>query len=1766
MAATRIYIPTFISSVNYSAARVLPRVFFFNGTKACEPYYLQGYGVTNNVTSSVLTKFPYFDHYSGNNPSSDSFSLLFNNETPVYGSIPNESLYTRYWEKYVQILYNPRTRLVNTSAIIPLADYFKMNLNDKVTFRGNLYYLRAINDYNLSNGECNIQLLGPILKDTIPPPARGTTTTTTFGPTTTTTGGPTTTTTSTSTTTLRPTTTTTSTTKAPTTTTTTTFCECITAVTFNPLGAQIEYVDCFGVVQIYTIPGTDVGLEFKFCGNNPQVISGTANVTVEGVCIGTACPEPITTTSTSTTKAPTTTTTTTFCECITAVTFNPLGAEIEYVDCFGVVQVYSIPGEDVGLEFKFCGNNPQVIEGSANVTVEGVCVGTACPEPQTTTTTSTTSGPTTTTTSTTQAPADCVQFVNIEVTEAGNVTYLDCYNVPQIQNVGIGPEVIGTSLFCVQRNTLSGTAMFTIDSFGPNCSLASTTTTTTTAGPTTTTTTQPPTTTTNAPGCAIWKVENTSNLFDEQIDVQYCGNSVRTNGVFITRNSTVFICVQNDNIRITPGGGEDLILTRIGTSCQPTTTTQAPTTTTTQAPTTTTTTLPFCGLYTVINNNVQTQDYYYVPCGSNTYVTSSIAGFSQKTRCVQNGLIEPAPETILNIVNEEISCTIDPTTSTTTSTTTQAPCVVYSIYRPVTATGLASADFKYLPCGSTGPVSGQSWTDIALGEEKIRCVSDVEFNFELRDFSQIVITRIGTACNVDPTTTTTSTTLAPTTTTTTTQGPCIVYSIYRPPTAFGFPSADYKYLPCGKSGSVSGESWTDISLGQTQLRCVTDIEFNFELRDFSQIVITRLGTTCNVDPTTTTTSTTSTTSTSTSTSTTTTTTGAPTTTTTTTQAPTTTTTTIPPFSTVISATDCATETEFKYIRTFYNVLEFGFDDVLKFADPIDGIYCWKVINFNLPNTPEFERVFETVYPAPFGCQDCPDYGITTTTTQAPTTTTTTTAGPTTTTTRASTTTSTTSTSTSTSTTSTTTAAPTTTTSTSTSTTSTTTQAPTTTTTTLGVGCTKWQINCNAGGCTTNYFDCSNTLRTISGVQTYPMIICVYPSTTPTGNAAYVSLGIGCEVTTTTTSTTTLPPTTTTSTSTSTTSTSTSTTTAAPTTTTTTVLTPLVNDGLVLWNSCDSLTGSVWIDKTGRGNDGLVSGSTLTQTGSLGYAFNGTDNYVTYPITLNGQPSSSYTLQYFGSLPSESVNRDFFVKEDYINGWDTIFEGARTPDKFNFRDVGGADKLSPDFTTIPSQRQLITITVNATTNVIELYVGNTFIGNFSRTTDVVNNFNAVNRPFVFGWNANSDATFFKGGISDLILYNKVLSGAEITTNFNVLSNRLCFGFTSTTTSTTTLPPTSTTTQAPTTTTTTIAFGCVIWNVRSSLTVGSTATYRNCSNQIVTAFVPCCGSPGINICVYPGETPSVPGGSSTNTGVYCGAATTTTTSTSTTSTSTTSTSTSTTTTTTVAPTTTTTIPPTSTTTTTVGPNPGFVTSGLIGLYLAESYDSSSNILYDWSGNGNNANVIGGTLTQWSSSAYGLKFDGNTYIEFPSSVTGSGGTFEFVGQVFTSDIDVSASQELSTRALFTKHNIQSGSERVGFRESVLKTWTSTDVPLVLRAGGNGGPGNFRINYTGSVTGAIQFITVASAGGVSNTFSGSIANAVNPSLTAYSTGIGGFPSGSIFYTSSANLKFGSGSNQVLGTVNYEGSFRYIMIYNRALSNSEVISNYNAISASLVI
>lgn len=213
------------------------------------------------------------------------------------------------------------------------------------------------------------------------------------------------------------------------------------------------------------------------------------------------------------------------------------------------------------------------------------------------------------------------------------------------------------------------------------------------------------------------------------------------------------------------------------------------------------------------------------------------------------------------------------------------------------------------------------------------------------------------------------------------------------------------------------------------------------------------------------------------------------------------------------------------------------------------------------------------------------------------------------------------------------------------------------------------------------------------------------------------------------------------------------------------LPPFPVSGLILWNSEYSLSGSIWYDRSGNANNGLVSGSTLVISGSLGYEFNGTNNYVTYPSTLVGQPSSSWTMQWYGTMYNDSVSRDLFCKDVYTDGWDTIW-GSSTNDLI-FRDRAGFDKTKV-ITNVSAEKTLWTMVCNDSTDAVRVYKNNTDLGNMS--ANQVNAFNASSSPLKFGFNANGDATYFKGTITNLLLYNKALNSTEVSQSYAYLSVR------------------------------------------------------------------------------------------------------------------------------------------------------------------------------------------------------------------------------------------------------------------------------------------------------------------------------------------------------------------------------------------------------------
>jgi len=218
--------------------------------------------------------------------------------------------------------------------------------------------------------------------------------------------------------------------------------------------------------------------------------------------------------------------------------------------------------------------------------------------------------------------------------------------------------------------------------------------------------------------------------------------------------------------------------------------------------------------------------------------------------------------------------------------------------------------------------------------------------------------------------------------------------------------------------------------------------------------------------------------------------------------------------------------------------------------------------------------------------------------------------------------------------------------------------------------------------------------------------------------------------------------------------------------------PLPTGGLVLYNEWQNITGSTWTDSSGNGNDGLISGSTLTSASAyLGVFFNGTDNYVTYPQPLIAEPSSSWTLVLQSRLNNFQSPKDLFCKDNYSDGWDLLFASGNfttTNPSFRYRDVAGSDKVASSRQIAALDTQVYTMTFDATTDIAKLYYNGVFLVNFS--SGQINNFNVSSLPLKFGYNTNTDANIFQGYVKNILVYNKVLTADEIVLVNLSLSNK------------------------------------------------------------------------------------------------------------------------------------------------------------------------------------------------------------------------------------------------------------------------------------------------------------------------------------------------------------------------------------------------------------
>lgn len=228
---------------------------------------------------------------------------------------------------------------------------------------------------------------------------------------------------------------------------------------------------------------------------------------------------------------------------------------------------------------------------------------------------------------------------------------------------------------------------------------------------------------------------------------------------------------------------------------------------------------------------------------------------------------------------------------------------------------------------------------------------------------------------------------------------------------------------------------------------------------------------------------------------------------------------------------------------------------------------------------------------------------------------------------------------------------------------------------------------------------------------------------------------------------------------------------------------IVTDGLVLnldaGNPASySGTGTTWVDLSGNGNHGtLENGVSYNSANQGSLVFDGIDDYVLGTID--------------GSIFTGDFTQSAWVKKLNVDQiWQGVFSNSYLGAIYTYVMTFGNGSGSAPFNSVGTNQlglsevgvfldvgnhlnkwMNITITKTGSTLTIYCYIDGTLL----QTTGTIDwnsgNFSTTNNYLVGAhWENFQNTTPLQGNISQVLLYNRVLTSQEITQNFNALKGR------------------------------------------------------------------------------------------------------------------------------------------------------------------------------------------------------------------------------------------------------------------------------------------------------------------------------------------------------------------------------------------------------------
>jgi hypothetical protein len=223
---------------------------------------------------------------------------------------------------------------------------------------------------------------------------------------------------------------------------------------------------------------------------------------------------------------------------------------------------------------------------------------------------------------------------------------------------------------------------------------------------------------------------------------------------------------------------------------------------------------------------------------------------------------------------------------------------------------------------------------------------------------------------------------------------------------------------------------------------------------------------------------------------------------------------------------------------------------------------------------------------------------------------------------------------------------------------------------------------------------------------------------------------------------------------------------------------IITDGLVF--SLDAAnrrsysgTGNTAFELIGGINGTLVNGVGFSSTNNGYFSFDGSNDYIDFPLGTSFNTLSSFTIELIGNTTTTNKKQALVSTYDNNLGYGLEVLDNTGSNKFNFFVFTSAGI----YTSVSSTAS---VSINQTYNLSCVFTGSNSIAIFLNGTldnSVGTNYSSGSKAsgsnLRLGDDPNSQSVYLQGNLGLLRFYNKALSATEIKQNYNATKRR--FGF-------------------------------------------------------------------------------------------------------------------------------------------------------------------------------------------------------------------------------------------------------------------------------------------------------------------------------------------------------------------------------------------------------